>query len=134
MFYVDSSALVKLVVVEDETPALVHYLQRQPRVPVVTSALARVELARAARRTSTEHAAAVARVLSSVDQIPLNTALLDEAGRVGPAVLRSLDAIHLASAQRLATDLIAFVGYDRRLLDAAAAGGLPTATPGWSPS
>ena len=134
MIYLDSSALVKLVVVEDETQALSDYLDREGRVPVVTSALTRVELARAARRTSQDHSAAVARVLSSVDQMPLTRALLDEAGRLDPAILRSLDAIHLASAQRIATDLTAFVAYDSRLLEAAEHAHLPTATPGWFPS
>ena len=134
MIYLDSSALVKLVVVEDETPALSDYLDRERGVPVVTSTLTRVELARAARRTSQDHSAAVARVLSSVDQVPLSRTLLDEAGRLDPTILRSHDAIHLASAQRIATDLTAFVAYDTRLLEAAAQADLPTATPGWSPS
>jgi uncharacterized protein len=134
VIYLDSSALVKLVVVEDEAQALSDYLDRDRSVPVVTSALTRVELARAARRTSQDYSAAVARVLSSVDQIPLSRTLLDEAGRLDPGVLRSLHAIHLASARRIATDLTAFVAYDTRLLEAAAQANLPTATPGWFPS
>jgi predicted nucleic acid-binding protein len=72
--------------------------------------------------------------LSSVDQIALSRTLLDKAGGLDPPSLRSLDAIHLASAQRIATDLTAFVAYDTRLLEAAAQADLPTATPGWSPS
>lgn len=130
MLYLDSSALLKLVVIEDETQALSQYLDSQPGIPVVTSALARVEVARAARRSGEEHSAAVARVLSSVDQIPLSQSLLDDAGRVEPPVLRSLDSIHLVSAQRIAADLFAFIAYDARLLAAAADAGLPTATPG----
>ena len=111
MFYLDSSALVKLVVSEEETPALSHFLD-QPGIPVVTSALARVEIARAARRSHEDHSAEVARVLSSVDQISLSQTLLDEAGQVEPPTLRSLDAIHLVSAQRIAADLVAFIAYD----------------------
>lgn len=132
MLYLDSSALVKLVVVETETPALLDYLRSRPRIPVVTSSLARVELARAARRTGDRQSESVTQVLSSVDQIPISNRLLDEAGRLDPLGLSSLDAIHLASAQRIARALIALVAYDVRLRDAARDAGLPVAAPGAS--
>ena len=125
MLYLDSSALVKQVVAEAESASLLAFLVRHPEATLTSSALARVEVSRA-------HAVApdkVAEVLAGVDLIAVSRSVLDLAATLGPPVLRTLDAIHLASAVRLRADLTAFVAYDRRLLDAAEALGLPIASP-----
>ncbi len=98
--YLDSSAIVKLVVREPESAALRRYLRR--RRPLISSALAQTEVARA---------------------------LLTAAGSMLPANIRSLDAIHLATAQQLGADLARIVTYDDRMVRAAQTLGLAVAAP-----
>ncbi len=129
--YLDSSALVKLLVEEAETASLRDYLDTHPHSALVSSALILVEVNRAARLVSAELAADAAELCSEVDVIPISPDLLVEAGVLEPRTLRSLDAIHLASALRMARHgRTAFVAYDVRLLEAAEAAGLATASPG----
>src|SRR5688500_1380091 len=113
--YLDSSALVKLVAPELETSALRRLLRLWPRQS--TSALAAVEVPRAARRHSTD--APVARraeeVLAQVGQIAISPEILARAAELELASLRALDVIHLASALTLGRDLGALVTYDRDL-------------------
>ena len=119
--YLDSSALVKLVVPEPETNALRRLLRLWPRRS--TSALAAVEVPRAARRHSND--APVARraeaVLAQVGRIAISREILAQAAELEPASIRSLDAIHLASALTLGRDLGALVTYDADLEKAARA-------------
>jgi predicted nucleic acid-binding protein len=125
--YLDSSAIVKLVVEEPESAALRSYLRR--RKPFVSSALARTEVARALLPLG---AAAVQQgweVLSSVELIRVNNRVLDAAGRLVPAEIRSLDAIHVATAQQLGTSLARVVTYDERMAAAAEAKGWSVAAP-----
>lgn len=125
--YVDSSAIVKLAIAEPESDALRHFLRR--RRPLVSSALARTEVLRA---TLLEGPAAVDRarsVLSRLDLIRVNDRLLNAAGELPPHDLRSLDAIHLATAIALGRDLGQLVSYDDRMLEAARSLGIKTATP-----
>src|SRR5262249_43260685 len=68
--------------------------------------------------------------LLDVSRLPLDDALLDDAATLGPANLRSLDAIHLATAIGIREEIGAFITYDRRLAQAAQASGLPVVTPG----
>lgn len=129
MIYLDTSALAKLVRVEAESEALEQWLEGQQRTPRISSSLARVELVRAVRDLGAGAIRQARAILDRFDRIPLSEKLLDEAAEVdGP--LRSLDAIHLASALRLGKDLTALVAYDRRLLLAASDLGLPVASPG----
>lgn len=128
MLYLDTSALTKLVLPEPESAVLRSFLEEGS--VVVTSALTRTELTRAAMRHGAGNTDAVSTVLSVVAFVSLRDELLDAAGRLAPTRLRSLDAIHLASALTLRDDLDAFVAYDARLVDAAAALGLPVASPG----
>lgn len=125
--YLDSSALVKLVVAEDESLALRRALRRHPSR--VSSALARVEVVRAIRAYGAEGLTRARAVLRAVDLVPIDDGILDAASRLDPAVLRSLDAIHLASALRLAGELEVIVTYDRRMAEAATALGLAVAAP-----
>jgi uncharacterized protein len=125
--YLDSSALVKLAVREPESLALRRYLRR--RRPLVASALARTEVTRALLPLGP---AAVRRghdVLARVDLVRVNDRVLDAAGALLPAELRSLDAIHLATAQQLGADLARMVTYDDRMAAAASQLGLTVARP-----
>jgi uncharacterized protein len=127
--YLDTSALVKLVVAEPESAALRSFLMRTPSDGRFTSALARTELIRAiARRGSVEAVAHARRVLAKLDLVPLNSRLLDTAATIVPRELRTLDAIHLAAA-RTAPDLRELVTYDGRLTEAAVAAGIAVAAP-----
>ena len=125
--YLDSSALVKLAVREPESAALRRYLGR--RRPLVSSALARTEVIRALLPLGSVAVRRGRDVLARVDLLRVNDRVLDAAGALTPADLRSLDAIHLASAEQLGSDLRSFVTYDERLAEAAAGRGLRVVRP-----
>lgn len=130
MIYVDSSALMKLIRAEEETEALRDWLDRHAEQPVITSELGRVEVLRAARRVGDQVRAEAHAVLGDLDLIPLDRTVLDLACEVADPRLRTLDAVHLASALMLSDELTAFVVYDHRLAAAAQAAGLPVTKPG----
>lgn len=115
--YLDSSAIVKLAVRENESLALRRYLRR--RRPLVSSSLARVEVMRALLPGGDNAVDVGRKVLSRLDLVRISAGVLDEAGMLLPADLRPLDAIHLATARRLAQGLGAIVTYDERMADAA---------------
>jgi predicted nucleic acid-binding protein len=121
--YLDSSAIVKLAIREPESSALRRYLNR--RQPLVTSALARTEVARALMPSGLEAVARGEEVLRRMQLLRINDRVLSEAGRIEPAELRSLDAIHLASARQLGASVGQIVTYDDRMAEAAR-------TLGWS--
>jgi predicted nucleic acid-binding protein len=125
--YLDSSAIVKLVLAEAETPALQRYLRR--RQPLVSSALARTEVRRAALVNGERVLARADEILEGLEFVRVNDRVLRAAGTLPPMSIRSLDAIHLATALQLGPDLGRVVAYDDRLLDAARANGLRTAQP-----
>jgi predicted nucleic acid-binding protein len=125
--YVDSSALVKLAVREPESAALRRYLGR--RRPLVSSALARTEVVRALLPLGPDAARRGREVLARVELLRVNDRVLDAAGLLEPAELRSLDSIHLASAEQLGSDLGGFVTYDERLAAAAAVRGFRVIRP-----
>ncbi len=114
--YVDTSALVKLVRFEAETDGLRAYLRSRP--DQVASVVAAIELARAVRRGG-EGDDVLPSVLDRVTLLSLEGAIVERARTIGPATLRTLDAIHLATALELAGELEAFVTYDARLAEAA---------------
>lgn len=130
MIYLDSSALMKLVRQEDETAALIDWLDLHTEQSVVTSELGRVEVLRAARRVGDLVLAEARAVVGDLDLVPLDRAVQDVACDVGDPMLRSLDALHLASAMLLGAELTTFVAYDRRLADAAQTAGLVVEAPG----
>jgi uncharacterized protein len=125
--YLDSSALVKLAVREPESAALRRYLRR--RRPLVTSALARTEVTRALLPLGPEAVRRGHDVLARVDQVRLNDRVVDAAGAILPVELRTLDAIHLATAQQLGADLARVVTYDERMTAAAKQLGVTVARP-----
>jgi predicted nucleic acid-binding protein len=128
VIYLDSSAIVKLVRKEAETDALRAWLTANPN-PLATSALARTETARALAFSEPKALAVLPNVLALLHQRPITDTILDAAGRLPQTRLRSLDAIHLATAEDLRTVLASFIAYDKRLLVAANNRGLPVACP-----
>lgn len=126
MVYLDSSAIVKLVVREAESAALRRFLRSRPER--ASCGLARVEVPRA---VAAEGAAAILRarqIVATLDLVQLDDALLDAAGELA-GTLRSFDAIHVSAARELGEDLDCVVTYDRRLGAAAGAIGLTVAAP-----
>ncbi len=133
MIYLDSSALMKLVRREAETEALREWLNVHSEQPVVSSELGRVEVLRAARRAGDPVLAEARALVGDLDLIPLNRAVQDVASDLGDPLLRTLDALHLASALLLGDALTAFIAYDHRLTDGARAAGIVVAAPGRLP-
>lgn len=125
--YLDSSAYVKLFVDEPESEALARELARWSAW--TSSALLGLEAVRACRRLDPESATAAERSLDDMSLLPIDGAVLEAARRLAPAELRSLDAIHLATALSIGPDLGAVFSYDERLASAASASGLPVLAP-----
>jgi predicted nucleic acid-binding protein len=126
-FYLDSSAIVKLAIAEPESAALRQYLRR--RRPLMTSALARTEVARALLPLGPEAVRRGLEALRRLELIRASDRVLADAGTMMPAELRSLDAIHLATMQQLGTGLARVVTYDDRMSAAAAAMGRSVVAP-----
>lgn len=125
--YIETSALAKLVVEERETAALHRWLAADP--VLVSCDLIRTELARAIRRTAPDRMLQMRIVMEGVITFRLTQELFDEAGRLEPPALRSLDAIHLAAALSLGDDLESVVTYDERLAVDAQALGVKVSAP-----
>jgi uncharacterized protein len=125
--YLDSSAIVKLVVREPESAALRRYLRR--RRPLVSSALARAEVLRALLPGGEEAIARGRDALRRLDLIRVSDRILDAAGILLPVELRSLDSIHVATAQQLGGELEGLVTYDDRMIEAVARLGQRVASP-----
>ena len=130
MIYFDSSALIKMVHGEAESPALKEWLLESAGPRHVSSELARIEVIRACRRHFADALALTRAHLASLDVVALTPDILDDAAELSDPSLRSLDAIQLASALVIREELTAFVCYDRRLYAAAAAAGLDPVRPG----
>ena len=130
MIYLDSAALVKLVRLEHATSELVEWLNERPGVPLVCSVLAEVEVPRAIRRVAPDALAAVPATLARLYRLEIDATVRSSAAALAEPSLRTLDAIHVATAVGIGTDLLAFVSYDQRLLQTAEELGLPVASPG----
>ena len=127
--YLDTSALVKLVVAEDESKPLKHFLDAHADDSLFSAALARTELIRAVAPNGPAAIADARDLLNGLDTVTLTRQLLDDAGTLLPLRLRSLDAIHLAAAQRAGDSLRVVITYDTRMLAAAVNLGISTASP-----
>jgi predicted nucleic acid-binding protein len=125
--YLDSSAIVKLAVAEPESGTLRRYLRR--RKPYVTSALARAEVARALLPFGPTAVQRGEAVLTRIDLVRVSDTVLRAAGSLLPEDVRTLDAIHLATARQLGDDLARVVTYDTRMQAAAEVLGLDVAAP-----
>ena len=132
MIYLDSSAIVKLIRVERESAALRDWLNARTEPPV-TSVLAEVEVSRALRRSAPVHLAAMPGVLARISRVEMDASVRATAGAYVTDALRSLDAIHLASAEMLIAggrSVSAFVTYDKRQAAAVEAVGIRVEAPG----
>ena len=125
--YLDSSALVKLVVREPESGALRLYLRHRPKR--VSAALARVEVVRAVRPHGAPAGVRARQLLQRLSLLRLDDVLLDAAAQLDDGRLRSVDAIHLAAAQELGAELESVVTYDARMAVAAGELGLHVVEP-----
>jgi uncharacterized protein len=127
--YLDTSAAAKLVIRESESAALRDYLDRlaPDGVPPISSALLETELRRFGLRFDLSQAA-ISDVLDRVDLVEPDRSLFAEAGLLPGPNLRSLDALHVATALRVDASVV--VAYDSRLQRAARAVGLATTAPG----
>lgn len=127
-YYIDTSALAKLVIVEPETAALMAWFAGADREPV-SSDLVRTELLRAVRRAIPDQVVRAREVLESVTLVEITTAMYEAAGLLDPTILRTLDAVHIAAALALGDDLDGMVTYDDRLAQAARANGIAVIAP-----
>lgn len=125
--YLDASAFAKLLVHESESEALARYLDEHP--DLVSSAILRAEGLRAIRHLGGELAERARSNLPRIRFVPVDDPLLDTAAVLDPAVMRTLDALHLASAVVLGEELEALVTYDQRMREGAEVLGLPVAAP-----
>ena len=129
MLYMDSSAIVKLVAPEPETDALIAFLGTDPER--VSSALAFVEVCRAVQRVGGDEVLfrRAREVLSRIALIKIDNPVLRTAADLDPSTLRSLDAIHLATALSIVEPVAALVTYDSRLRDASRLNGIVVESP-----
>jgi uncharacterized protein len=130
VIYLDSSALVKLALIERESAALARWLAEHGSQPLVSSALHRAEVPRAVWLAEPGALPRSYRLIRRIAQVTLTADVLDNSATQPPQTLGPAQAIHLASALALKRDLIAFVAYDKRLLAAAKDAGLPVESPG----
>lgn len=125
--YVDSSAIVKTIIKEPQSAALRRQLRQFDSH--VSSGLARTEVIRAVRRADIEALPRAYDALGKITFIEVNAVLLDAAGQIEPAAIRSLDAIHLAAARLVADSLDALFTYDTRMTEAAKSLGFAVLAP-----
>jgi hypothetical protein len=130
LIYLDSSALVKLAVTERESAALIEWLSHSPNLVRVSSPIVRVEVPRAVWRVDPGSLPQAYMVVRRIRDVLMSADVVTRAAGIRPNTLRSLDAIHLASALAVKRDLTALVSYDKRLLAAAGEADLPTVSPG----
>lgn len=119
---------MKLVVAEPESDALRELLARDP--DQLASAIVEVEVVRAVRRAVPDLVSFAQRVVSQLTVVEVSEAIRSRASLLDPVTLRSMDAVHLATALELGSDLDAVVTYDSRMAEAAAGVHLRVVAPG----
>jgi predicted nucleic acid-binding protein len=127
--YLDTSALVKLVLQEDQSDDMRRFLD-ETSLQGVSSEIAEVELSRAILRHDEQLTNRGLEVLAQLVLLPFTRSMRLRASYLAPSALRSLDAIHLATAFEIQVDLECLVSYDARLLQSASESGLSVASPG----
>jgi len=127
VLYLDSSAIVKLVSREPETADLVRVVRADPTL--ISSALAWAEVLRAVRRVRGNTARAEG-ILGAVALVPIDDGIIRSAATLAPVTLRTLDAIHVATALSLGADVSQLATYDDRLAQTAVTAGLDVIAPG----
>jgi hypothetical protein len=142
VIYFDTCALVKLIRTDAKSAALGRFIDARPGTRWFASELARAELARALRRVNHNDAGTLIdagrlqaeldyadRLCENLDLVPVSSRVLADAAALQQPFLRTLDAIHLATAAAVGPGLTALVTYDKRLAGAAGQAGLPVAAP-----
>ncbi|CAN5682893.1 hypothetical protein BH20ACT21_BH20ACT21_24890 [soil metagenome] len=127
VWYLDTSAFVKLIQAESESDALQTWLFERR---YASSDLLRPEAIRVARRAGTDVLARCRHALGALTLVRIDAAVFESAAELDPAVLRTLDALHLAAARLLGDDLAGIVTYDRRMTEAGTRLGLEVTSPG----
>jgi uncharacterized protein len=127
LIYVDTSALLRLVFPDPTTPALQELLDGDDQL--VSSSLMRVEARRATMRRAPRRLPRVDLLLDRIDIIGIDDAVIESAGRLPDLLLRSLDAIHLATALLIRADVDSLLTYDEHLAEAARTHGIPVVAP-----
>jgi uncharacterized protein len=127
LIYIDTSALLRLVFPDDSTPALEGFLRSDPGL--VSSTLLTIEARRGTSRHAPRRLPRVDVLLDQVETIGVTQSVVESASRLPDPMLRSLDAIHLATALLIREDLDALLTYDDRMADAARSHGLEVAAP-----
>lgn len=129
MIYLDSSAAVKLVHPEADSQALRDWLDERADIGWVSSVLLEIEACRALARHAPSSLPLLPAVLDLIELVDLASEIRLLAQAVTPVTVRSLDAVHLATALHLRDQVTTFVAYDLRLAEAARAAGLPVEIP-----
>lgn len=128
MYYLDTSAAVKLLIVEKGSTALRRWLESHEE-EIFSSDLLRTELLRVTRRAAPELMVQARTILDTLIMVTLSTTVFERAVMIEPGILRSLDALHLAAALELGDDLQGLITYDQRLADSAKTLGIDVVTP-----
>jgi predicted nucleic acid-binding protein len=128
LIYLDSSALVTIVVERHHAKALRRFLDAHATEQLATSTVGMIETVRTCDRLGS-YPNLMPRLLREHTEITVTKVVRDAAANV-PGPVRSLDAIHIASAEMLGSELIALVTYDKRMAETARDNGLPVAMPG----
>ncbi len=127
MIYVDTSALLKLIKPETGSEALAEYLRDETEL--ISSALLAIEARRGALRAAPERLPRLDILLTRVDLVEISAPVIESASRLPDPLLRSLDAIHLATALLIRPEVDVLLSYDDRLREAAQAHGIPVTSP-----
>ncbi len=134
LIYIDTSAAVKLARFEVHSDVLSQWVREQLSPTFVSSVMIKVELARAIKRSAPLHLSRAGEVLDGIGTVTLSQSVVARATGFDNPDLRSLDAIHLATAEHVASaakeEFLGFLGYNSRLLDAGRTLGLPAFAPG----
>jgi len=129
LIYLDTSAFIKLVKHEAESTAMSEYLRKSTEQVLASSQLLAVEARRSTLRGAPKQLPRVDLMLDRVVQIAISGAVIEAASQLPDPMLRSLDAIHLATVLLIREDIDVLLSYDERLVAAAAAHGIQTASP-----
>ncbi|HST66204.1 MAG TPA: type II toxin-antitoxin system VapC family toxin [Mycobacteriales bacterium] len=130
MIYLDTSALLKTIFAEAHTSALKTFIGENDAQGFVSSVLLTVEMRRAVNRVDSRQLPKADLELSRVTLVELSDAVIEMAGRFPDPHLRTLDAIHLATARLVREELTAVISYDKRMITVAHSEGLPVLSPG----
>jgi len=130
LYYADTSAVIKLLAEETHSKAFAAFYDNNADTEWVSSSLLRIELTRAVMRALPALLPDARDLLTAFSYIAIDDDVVEAAMSEPDRGLRSLDAIHLATARLLAPELDALVSYDNRLIKAAAEAGLATVSPG----